>query len=74
MRADLLRENLETHELLITPTESDWRQAWQAYRLGETGEAGIVDHVSFVVMLRLGLRQALTNDRHFQVAGFECLF
>ena len=35
---------------------------------------GIVDYVSFAVMRRLGIRQAFTNDRHFQEAGFETLF
>ena len=41
-------------------------------RLGRRG--GIVDHVSFVVMRRLGLTQAFTNDAHFRAAGFEVLF
>ena len=26
------------------------------------------------VMRRLGLTQALTNDRHFQAAGFQVMF
>jgi len=33
-----------------------------------------VDHVSFVVMRRLGVGRAFTNDRHFRAAGFETLF
>lgn len=56
------------------PTDDDWRQAWQAYERGGAGEAGIVDHVSFVVMRRLGIDTAFTNDRHFQAAGFTVLF
>jgi uncharacterized protein len=44
-----------------------------AYDRGEAGEAGIVDHLSFRVMRRLGLSEAFTNDRHFQVAGFKML-
>jgi len=36
--------------------------------------AGIVDHVSFIVMRRLGITDAFTNDRHFQAAGFTTLF
>ena len=31
------------------------------------------DCTSFVVMRELGLRQALTSDRHFREAGFETL-
>ncbi len=38
------------------------------------GQAGIVDQVSFVVMRRLGITEAFTNDRHFQAAGFHTLF
>jgi len=38
------------------------------------GGAGIVDHVSFVVMQRLNVTHAFTNDHHFHAAGFETLF
>lgn len=38
------------------------------------GSAGIVDHVSFSVMRRLGITEAFTNDRHFAAAGFITLF
>lgn len=58
----------------IFPTEADWNEAWQRYAGGSPGEAGLVDHLSFAVMKRLGLRQAFTNDRHFLAAGFEPLF
>lgn len=71
---DRLRGGLENSRLLVTPTPADWRLAWEAYRRGEADDAGIVDHVSFVVMHRLGLTQAFTNDRHFRAAGFETLF
>lgn len=43
-------------------------------RAGEAGQAGIVDQVSFLVMRRLGITEAFTNDRHFQAAGFVTLF
>ncbi|NUQ62185.1 MAG: hypothetical protein HUU20_06840 [Pirellulales bacterium] len=56
----------------LTPEEAE--EAWAAYGRGEAGEAGIVDHISFVVMRRLGLTHAFTNDRHFQAAGFVVLF
>ena len=71
---DLLRRTLEQRGELIVPTGADWLQAWEAYAKGETGQAGIVDYVSFVVMRRLGLNDAFTNDRHFQAAGFRTLF
>jgi len=65
---------LEQRNELILPTEQDWREGWEAYERGEAGQAGIVDHVSFRVMRRLGITEAFTNDRHFQVAGFKVLF
>src|SRR5260370_1456366 len=38
------------------------------------GGAGIVDQISFVVMRRLSIARAFTNDEHFRAAGFETLF
>ena len=70
----LLRERLASRNELIVPTEQDWELAWSAYERGEAGDAGIVDHVSFVVMRRLGITDAFTNDRHFKAAGFKTLF
>jgi predicted nucleic acid-binding protein len=69
-----LRNKLRANQMLVEPTDADIEQAWQAYARGEAGQAGIVDHVSFVVMRRLGLTQAFTNDVHFRAAGFETLF
>jgi uncharacterized protein len=70
----VLREKLELRDELVVPTDEDWRVAWEAYDRGEAAQAGIVDHVSFTVMRRLGIIEAFTNDRHFQAAGFETLF
>src|ERR1017187_4136167 len=72
--ANDLRERFEKSRTLIWPTETDWKLAWQNYQRGEADAAGIVDHVSFVVMRRLGIGKAFTNDRHFRAAGFENLF
>ena len=75
-RADvaLLRRNLAASGGLIAPTHQEEDDAWAAYERGEAGQAGIVDHVSFVVMRRLGLTRAFTSDSHFRAAGFEALF
>ena len=72
--ADRLRLEFEAAETLIWPTEADWHQAWSAYQRGEADAAGIVDHISFIVMRRLGVAKAFTNDRHFRAAGFETMF
>jgi len=69
-----LRRGLEEEGLLVEPTPEEVDQAWATYDRGEAGQAGIIDHVSFVVMRRLGLTEAFTNDRHFQAAGFTTLF
>jgi predicted nucleic acid-binding protein len=68
------REELEASGRLLAPTAEDWQAAWDAYTRGEAGDAGIVDQVSFVVMRRLGITDAFTNDRHFKAAGFNTLF
>jgi uncharacterized protein len=65
---------MESGGSLIVPTPDDQRAAWAAYQRGDAGQAGIVDHVSFAVMPRLGSIQAFTNDAHFRAAGFETLF
>jgi predicted nucleic acid-binding protein len=62
------------HEATGLPSAEDWREAWAAYREGRFGQAGLVDQVSFLVMRRLSISQAFTNDRHFRAAGFETLF
>lgn len=69
-----LRQKMEQRGDVIIPTAEDWRIAWENYEKGEAAEAGIVDHVSFVVMQRLGVTEAFTNDKHFQAAGFTALF
>jgi len=75
-RADVdeLRRRLERSRMLYHPTENEWLEAWTPYVRREAAEAGIVDHVSFVVMRRLGITDAFTNDRHFKAAGFNTLF
>jgi predicted nucleic acid-binding protein len=69
-----LREELLHGGNLIEPSLSDCEQAWAAYQRSDFGDAGIVDHVSFIVMRRLGLKRVFSNDDHFRAAGFETLF
>jgi predicted nucleic acid-binding protein len=73
-RVNVLRQFLIQDEALIEPTLQEIEAAWAAYDRGEAAQAGIVDHVSFVVMRRLGLTEAFTNDSYFQAAGFSTLF
>jgi predicted nucleic acid-binding protein len=73
-RVNALRAQLAQDQLLIELTFEDFEQAWEAYDRGEAAEAGIVDHVSFVVMRRLGITDAFTHNHHFSAAGFNTLF
>lgn len=68
------RRRFEEAGTLIWPTDEDWAAAWGAYERGEAAGAGIVDHLSFQVMRRLGVTEAFTNDRHFAAAGLHPLF
>ena len=69
-----LRTRLESAGLVVWPTTEDWQDGWRSYERGEASGAGIVDHVSFAVMRRLGLKEAFTNDGHFRAAGLVTLF
>jgi predicted nucleic acid-binding protein len=69
-----IRREFQEDGTLIVPTDADLETAWFAFERGEAGLAGIVDHISFVVMRRLGISKAFTNDTHFRAAGFETLF
>lgn len=71
---EALRGTLAANNRLIVPDESEVDQAWSEYRRGIAGDAGIAGHVSFLVMRRLGITDAFTNDRHFRTAGFKTLF
>ena len=68
------RREMESSGRLIVPSQQDCEQAWAAYERQGPGDAGIVDHVSFVVMRRLGITDVFSNDRHFQAAGFNTRF
>lgn len=70
----LLRDQFLIRGDLISPTEADIDQAWAEYLRRSAADAGIIDHVSFVVMRRLGITDVFTNDRHFKAAGFNTLF
>jgi uncharacterized protein len=74
IEVDEFRLRLESSGTLIWPTPDDWQNAWTAYRNNDAEKAGIVDHISFSIMRRLGISKSFTNDRHFRAAGFGTLF
>jgi predicted nucleic acid-binding protein len=69
-----LRLQMSARSRLIAVTDDEWELAWQAYDRNEGASAGIIDQSSFIVMRRLGIQRAFTNDQHFRAAGFETLF
>lgn len=69
-----LRAVLRSRGELIEPTDAEVNDAWVAFQRGDAGQAGIVDHISFAVMRRLGISDAFTNDRHYLAAGLNPLF
>jgi hypothetical protein len=50
------------------------RQGLALYMERPDKEWSLTDCISFVVMEREGLHEALTGDRHFALAGFVALF
>jgi len=74
LAVDDLRTELQGQNRIHCPEEADCELAWQAFRNGRPGDAGIVDCISFAVMRRLGLTEVFTHDQHFTAAGFTILF
>jgi uncharacterized protein len=67
-----LKENIQSSariELVsLTPEISDL--GWTLYSERLDKDWGIVDCISFIVMERFEIREALTADKHFEQAGF----
>lgn len=61
----------EVEVVRLTPKLFD--QAFMLYKMYQDKEWGLVDCVSFAVMQKAGVSQALTFDRHFIQAGFQVL-
>ena len=58
---------------IIELNADDYRAAMQMFQSHTDKEWGLVDCISFVVMRRRGLSDALTADSHFVQAGFRAL-
>jgi len=58
---------------VVSITDDLYRDAFAAYRSRPDKEWGLIDCMSIVIMQRLGIREALTADHHFEQAGFRAL-
>ena len=71
-----LLDDLEMNQnvVVVGPDRQIFRQGIELYRSRADKEWSLTDCISFVVMSREKLTDVLTNDRHFEQAGFKTLF
>lgn len=67
-----LRENIEnSNRIELVSLSSEIIEAgWKLYAERSDKDWGIVDCISFIVMQRQNITEALTADKHFEQAGF----
>ena len=68
---DHLLASDEVQVVRLTP--GLFEEGFTLYRTHRDKEWGLVDCISFVVMRREGIEEALTFDQHFVQAGFRAL-
>lgn len=59
--------------VIVGPEAESFAQGIELYRNRPDKDWSLTDCISFVVMNREGITQALTADRHFEQAGFKAL-
>ncbi len=65
---------LQSEEIeVITLNQNLFNRAFALYQTYRDKTWGLIDCVSFIVMRENNLTDALTNDKHFQQAGFNAL-
>lgn len=70
----LINSIRETEFIEVVEIDKEaYEEAWQMYSGRTDKEWSLTDCVSFAVMKRYGIRDAFTNDHHFEQAGFEVL-
>ena len=70
-----LWEDLKVREAvtIVEPTEKLFCEGIELYRSRSDKTWSLTDCISFVVMDRHGMSDALTTDHHFEQAGFRAL-
>jgi predicted nucleic acid-binding protein len=59
--------------IVVPQTAEQFAAALQRYEKSSDKGWSLTDCASFLIMEELGIRMALTHDRHFEQAGFEAL-
>jgi uncharacterized protein len=67
-----LKKKLDNSDLVETVeiTDEFYESGWELFAERLDKDWGVVDCISFVVMERFGITEALTTDKHFEQAGF----
>ena len=68
---DQFLESKDTELVRLTP--GLFEAGYSLYKSHRDKEWGVVDCISFVVMRKAGIAEALTFDQHFVQAGFRAL-
>jgi predicted nucleic acid-binding protein len=72
--AELVNDFQKNRAGIIVPqTAEQFAAALQRYEKNSDKGWSLTDCASFLIMEELGIRTALTQDRHFEQAGFEAL-
>ena len=71
--AVIIINNLQRAANVLPVDRNTFESAWNLFEKRIDKEWGLTDCYSFVIMGKLGIKQALTTDKHFEQAGFEIL-
>jgi uncharacterized protein len=71
---EIIEQFIDADDVNIIPLSPVlFEQAFLLYKTYQDKSWGLVDCISFVVMRKYGVTQALTIDQHFTQAGFQVL-
>jgi predicted nucleic acid-binding protein len=74
MIPSFIRALRENHSVsIVPPTVEDFDMGLNLYSQRPDKDWSLTDCISFIVMERRGLTEALTGDRHFEQAGFKAV-
>lgn len=74
LAAELIRElQADTSVQIVAATHETFEDGLALYNRRHDKKWSLTDCISFVVMQKLRLKEALTADRHFEQAGFRPL-